>query len=147
MSVVMELLRPVEVGCIGEVPNTICEMFWSDKKDHNYIDFSHYRACYRKDRFWSRIANKFEGLPFSYCPDGYTKGHILIPVDCIQYAQGWFFKNRYFKRKCWYNVCNSKRGMIDFFNRYIDYSEEGVKEIVNRFIDSWEDGMIFICSW
>ena len=148
MSIVMDLFKPVDnVVCIGECPNSIIKMIWSDNENHDYIDFSDLRLIYRKERSWNRIANKFEGLPANYCPNGYSKGHIIIPVDRIQYAQGWFFKNRYFKRKCWYNVCNTKRGMIDFFNRYIDYSMDGAREATNKFINSWEDGMIFICSF
>lgn len=148
MSVIMELFKPVDdLTCIGEDPNNICEMIWSDGNYHPYVNFSNLRLIYKKERFWNRIANKFDGLSANYCPDGYCKGNIIIPLDYVQIAQGWFFKKRYFKRKNWYNVCNTKRGMIDFFNRYIDYSMDGARDTVNRFIDSWEDGMIFICSF
>ena len=147
MSVVMQLLRPVETACIGNHPDYISKMIWTDGKDHEYVNYSQFRVCYKKQKFWHRIHDKFVGTWYSHASEGINKGEIFIPFDTVEYAQGFFFKNRYFKRKDWLNVCNTKRGMIDFFNRYIDYSMDGSRETTNRFIDSWEDGMIFICSW
>jgi len=118
---------------------------WSDHQKHELFDISHYRVCYKKTNGWKTLADKlncftiknFLGLKRYLC------------LDQVAYAQGWFFKRRFFKKEITMVICVTKKQMINFFNRYIDYNSHDTrgKESVECFLNAWENGMMFVCAW
>lgn len=122
---------------------------WSDGKEHDKLDISHLKACFKHTRGWKRLASRFEDMPIKTFKS--ARGiQRYIPVDEVQYAQGWFFKKRFFNKEITFVFCTTKEQMENFFKQYVDFnhpSDDRGKEAVNRFINAWEDGMIFECAW
>ena len=77
------------------------------------------------------------------------QSHKYIPVDVVQYAQGWFLKKKFFNKEITHSFCITKKQMENFFKQYIDFNsyDDRGKEAVDRFLNTWEDGMIFECAW
>ena len=121
---------------------------WSDSQSHDKIDISHLNACFKHARGWRRLRKRIEGCPIkTFQNKRYTQRY--IPVDEVEYAQGWFFKKKFFKKEITTVFCTTKKQMENFFNQYIDYNnaDDRGKEAVCRFLNSWKDGMIFECAW
>ena len=112
------------------------------------IDVTHLRACFKYARGWRRLAKRLKNLNTkTFKNSRYTQKY--IPVDEVQYAQGWFFKKKFFNKEITYVLCTTKKQMENFFKQYIDYNSHDTraKEAVERFINAWEDGMLFECSF
>lgn len=121
---------------------------WTDGKTHDKIDMTYLTACFGKGRGWRRIKNRLNTLPIQTFNNGrYSLRY--IPVDEVEYAQGWFFKKRFFKKEITFVICVTKQQMENFFKQYIDFNNEDTRgrEAVDRFLNAWEDGMVFECSW
>lgn len=119
---------------------------WSDGGVHYYINVTErksYLKNYRGGRRYLKRLFRIKSKTFEhkYYPFQY------IPVDIVQYRQGWFLKNRFFKKKFWTIYCTTRKELESFFNKYINFREEWGEETVNTFLNSWEDGMIFECSF
>lgn len=121
---------------------------WSDGIDHDKINITHIKSCFKNYRGLKRLLRVFEGLPVKTFNNGKITQK-YIPVDRVAYAQGWFFKNRFFKKKITRVFCTTKEQMENFFNKYIDYNSHDTrgKETVELFLNTWEDGMIFECAF
>lgn len=121
---------------------------WSDGTQHNVIDITAMNSCYKGRREFGRMYKRLVSLPYKRIQ---LKEYMwrYIPVEEVWYAQGWFFKHKFFNRKCWHHICTTKKEMENFFKRYINYKDKRypVANIVQDFLDKWEDGMIFECCW
>lgn len=123
---------------------------WSDGIIHNTLDLTYMKSLFEVNhwRGCGRILEKLKKFPMQQFYNGhYTRNFIV--VEEVAYAQGWFFKNRFFNRKMTWNFCTTKHEMEEFFKKYIDYFGKDTrgKESVQRFMDAWEDGMIFECAF
>lgn len=120
---------------------------WSDGVEHEFYDITHRKMCYKGVRGWRRIRNRLEKFNHRQFKKKDTRNYLVL--DIVEYAQGWFFKKRFFKKEITYVVCTTKREMENFFRQYVDFNGRDTRgrEAVNRFMASWEDGMIFECAW
>lgn len=126
---------------------------WSDGVKHERIDLTYLKSLFKANNYrgCNRILCKLNHFPI----ETFDNGHIIrkfIVVDEVAYAQGWFFKKRFFNRKMTFNFCITRDEMIKFFDKYIDYRSHDTrgKESVQKFLDAWEDGMndmIFECAF
>lgn len=151
----------------GEVPRPLkidedtLDYLFSDGKVHKLIDLDNIRTqCRWSDKLKSshKLIKKITKghYPKSYCfviefnPEidlsRVCTGHYLC-ADIVKYAQGWYLKNRFFKKKYPTVWCNSKKQMEKFFDKYLDYKDPTAKMVRDQFTQSWEDGMLFECSW
>ena len=122
---------------------------WSDNHRHDKIDITLLRACFKDCRGWKRLVKHFDGFPIKTFNNGRTIQK-YIPVDRVEYAQGWFFKKRFFNKKMTRVFCTTKKQMENFFKQYIDFNDKHDtrgREAVDRFLNAWEDGMIFECAF
>lgn len=121
---------------------------WSDNMQHDVLDITSMNSCYKDCRGFGRMYKRLLSLPYKRFQ---LKEYMwrYIPVEEVWYAQGWFFKHKFFNRKCWHHICTTKEQMEHFFERYIDYKDKRypVANIIQDFLDKWEDGMIFECAW
>lgn len=122
---------------------------WSDGKEHDKIYVSILRSTYKKQRGWRRLNKRLSSIGTkTYMCNGIKMEYIA--VDEVQYAQGWFFKNRFFNKEITSVFCVTKEQMINFFNKYIDFNskaDDRGRGAVRSFLEAWEDGMIFECAW
>lgn len=123
---------------------------WSDGIIHDTLDLTYMKSLFKVNhwRGCNRILKKLRQFPIHQFSNGhYTRNFIV--VDEMAYAQGWFFKNNFFKRKMTWNICTTKHEMEEFFKKYIDYLGKDTRgeESVQKFLDSWENGMIFECAF
>ena len=122
---------------------------WSDKSCiRDVINLNWIKARYANFRGKKSTMNKlkdFQTITYN-TSDGPQK---VIPVDIIQHASGWFFKQSFITKKVALYVATTKKQMETFFRRYLTYNDPvyNVYEITKRFLYSWEDGMIFLCSF
>lgn len=123
---------------------------WSDGINHHRIDLTYLKSLFNCNNYRGsgRILRKLSQFPI----ETFSNGHItrkFIVVDEVAYAQGWFFKNRFFNRKISWNICTTKHEMEAFFKKYIDYFGKDTRgaESVEKFMKTWEDGMIFECAF
>ena len=115
---------------------------WSDGKEHYKLDFSYIKQLFGNDKSWRRTSKKLKTIPFKN-----YNGCKYLTTDIIAYAQGWFFKNRFFKKKATVVICTTKQEMINFFNQYVVLKDKYAQEVFQEFITNWEDGMIFKCAF
>lgn len=125
-----------------EVEPLYHEGYWYEIMHTNSLPRSMKRGANRQRR-------KLEKFPHEPCEASYGITDNLIYVKDIAYRQGWFLKNRFFKKPYTTVVCTTRSEMESFFKKYIDYKNKDTrgKECVDLFRSKWEDGMIFICSW
>ena len=122
---------------------------WSDGKEHDKIDITMLKCMFSKERGWRRLRDRLSKFNIQTF-NGKTHVAKYIAVDEVGYAQGWFFKTKFFKKKVSFVVCTTKEQMEKFFNRYIDFNsrfDARGRMAVNDFLSKWEDGMIFVCAW
>lgn len=84
----------------------------------------------------------------------------------LAYAQGWFLKPRFFKKKCTFYLTDNKENMIRFFKKYGDfrkgkytwrYDHGNYKtkefrdgralETMLQFENAWEDDCVFVVAF
>ena len=70
-----------------------------------------------------------------------------LALDTVEYAQGWFFKKKFFNKEVTTVFCTTKKELQNFITQYVQCKNNEEREIINRFLNSWEDGMLFECSW
>lgn len=143
-----------ELGCpdTDDIQENFCWqneqkiLAWSDKKEHYFFDFTYYNSFWRNSRGWKYLYKRLNCFDFKI----FNNGHKIckyLTLDRVLYYQGWFLKKRFFKKEVTFVYCVTKKQMVDFFNRYIDFTEENGRMCVKEFLDAWEDGMLFECSW
>lgn len=129
--------------------SAVLELIRPTKKSENAEDIRDYTTY--GDRCCKRYNQKLNG--------------ISGPVEQVAYAQGWFLRPRFFNRKCTMFVADTKKGMMDFFNRYgkhedgvyMRYDEGGyltrctrdnrLHDTIKQFESAWNEGCIFIVSF
>ena len=132
------------------------EMFknkYSDNEKHSYIDISWFywvASTSKSNKAAIRYAKKLERLGYKVFTPKHSNAMKYITTNEILYRQGWFFKNNFFNKGATMYVATTKREMIWFFRKYVDFNnkrDNRAKEAYNAFMNAWEDGMIFICSF
>lgn len=150
MSVCMSLYAVVpNVECVGQNLNAdfLKDIYvWSDNCQHDFLDLTYHKALFNGNKGWKRLQKRLEKFNIKRFDD--KRGYIskYLTVNPVKYAQGWFFKKRYFKKKNWVFFGTTKKEMDDFFKRYVKVTEESEK-IMEDFLNAWKDGMIFECSF
>lgn len=85
---------------------------------------------------------------------------------CLAYAQGWFLKPRFFKKKCTFYLTDNKENMLKFFRKYGDFRKEKCTwrydpgnyktrnrrdgralETMLQFENAWEDDCVFVVAF
>lgn len=88
------------------------------------------------------------------------------PNSCLAYAQGWFLKPRFFKKKCTFYLTDDKENMLRFFRKYGDFHKERCTwrydpgnyktkelrdgralETMLQFDNAWADNCVFIVAF
>lgn len=86
--------------------------------------------------------------------------------SCVAYAQGWFLKPRFFKKKCTFYLTDNKENMLRFFRKYGDFRKgkytwrydpgnyktkefrDGrALETMLQFDNAWEDDCVFVVAF
>lgn len=122
---------------------------WSDKSEiRDTINLTTIKARYGNLRGKKSTMDKLKDFHTIEYQTAYGTQKV-IPVDIIQYAQGWFFRKSFLDRKVSLYIGTTKKQMETFFHKYLKYNDKvhNVYEITRNFLDSWEDGMIFMCSF
>lgn len=132
----------------------LMEESWSDKNIHQKFDIRSRRKYMSKKTF-----NYLINLPnVSNFSNGMGRMVSVLPIEEQYLFQGWFFKPRFFNRDNTYFVTTSKKKMIEFLYKYIDfnynYTHRGegrcyinIQESVEKLIENFENGMIFECCF
>ena len=99
---------------IEELPDEIFIEKFSDGKKHRYLDLTMHKwfsTSSGKNRYWKKI--KKMNLPYNTIITTYGYTYHATVVASIVYRQGWFLKNRFFKKKCTsYNNFNRKPNVL-----------------------------------
>lgn len=120
---------------------------WEDKQGHDMLDLTYIKSIFKayNDKAWRRVRKKLSQFPSSVGHRKVTSRKVIC-ADEMAYAQGWFFKRRFFKKKTTFVFCTTKKEMELFFKRYMDNSEDS-RKAQKYFLEKWEDGFIFECAW
>lgn len=121
---------------------------WSDNRKHKFFSYTDYKSMFSKFKSWHRLSHRLHSFPLKVFNNGRSVIKYLA-IDEVCYAQGWFFKNRFFNRKPTLVWCTTKEQMKNFFDRYIDFSKnpDEIYNILDNFMDKWDEGMLFECAW
>lgn len=119
---------------------------WSDKVKHTFFELNYYKSMFEKKRSWKRTRNRLSKYDFKIFDNGMEKKKYLA-LDTVEYAQGWFFKKKFFNKEVTTVFCTTKKELQNFITQYVQCKNNEEREIINRFLNSWEDGMLFECSW
>ena len=130
------------------LPEDVFKERYSDNKEHQFLDLTCEKIISKncgKNRYWKKI--KQMQLPYNTLTlnNGYT--YHATTVDLIAYRQGWFLKNRFFKKNCTMYMTNKKSEMISFMKKYFDFTDPKAVECYQLFVKIFKDGMIFDCSF
>lgn len=162
MSVFMGFYKVLsDVDYLGTVENETDEgsmdfvSVWSDEKEHTKFDVTYYSRIYKGYRGIRTFIKNIRNLPIKkysnndpkYIDEKDTIRYIAL--DRIVEYSGWFFKDSYFKKKVWLYVATTKKQILKFMARYMDFRKhpELYKELKDFLDNEWKDGMFFYCSW
>lgn len=122
---------------------------FSDGKKHEVIDLTYFKEIYKGKRGLSGLLKKFQNFNIRTFTNANSYTYKYLVLDEVVYRQGWFLKRRFFHKNINTVICLTKKEMVNFFNKYIDYNSRDTrgKEAVDTFLDNWKPGMIFECSW
>ena len=143
--------NPSEPSSFGEAMFNACKSSFSDGKDHDMIQFNLIKSVFKtpkgkQQREWKPVCTKLQNFNLKTFKDKHSTIIKYIVCTPVQYAQGWFLKKRFFKRRSWRFYATTKKQMNNFFDRYGNKSEQ-CYEVRKLFNEKWEDGMLFECSW
>ena len=139
----------------NRVEDAVIASYFSDNKKHDIICFGSIRSFFKSAsgkmaREWHRVHKKLFELDCKYnFKRLITKNNKCVDylvVTNAAYAQGWCLKKRFFKRRNWYFIYDTKEEMNRFFDRYLDDSELA-RNIRKQFNDTWKQNMLFVCSF
>ncbi len=139
----------------NRVEDAVIASYFSDNKKHDIICFGSIRSFFKyasgkMAREWHRVHKKLFELDCKYnFKRLITKNNKCVDylvVTNAAYAQGWCLKKRFFKRRNWYFIYDTKEEMNRFFDRYLDDSELA-RNIRKQFNDIWKPNMLFVCSF
>lgn len=112
---------------------------WSDGMTHDSITWCNWHDC-RNQKNQIKKLEKFS----PQIKKSSSMVEKIIPVRKVAYAQGWFFKNAFFKREVTRVYCTTWNQVEKFFCRYV---KKGKMTVYRNFQDTWRDGMIFEASF
>lgn len=122
-----------------------------DNAKFDTIDYypKYWRSTKIGRKMYKNLSNYHNQFVYTKCS---RHNHGELPVYEFLYAQGWFFKNKFFKREfpCFY--CTTKEGMINFFKRYIklpknEKDRENIIKTLKQFVDGFGYDTIFAVRW
>lgn len=119
---------------------------WQDLNLNHIIDYTHSKRM--AGYSWHRVEKRFSDFSWLSLSDNPDKSLCkYLPCDVCAYAQGWFFKKSFFKKKFTYCICTTKNQMQGILKKYLDFKDECAYDIYRHFMSVWEDGMIFELSF
>lgn len=139
----------------ARVEDAVIASYFSDNKKHDVICLGSIKGFFKSAsgkmaREWRRVHRKLIEIDCKYnFKRLITKNNQCIDylvVTSAAYAQGWCLKKRFFKRRNWYFIYDTKDEMNRFFDRYFDNSD-AAKAIRKQFNDAWKPNMLFECSF
>lgn len=139
----------------ARVEDAVIASYFSDNKKHDIICLGSIKGFFKSAsgkmaREWRRVQRKLIEIDCKYnFKRLITKNNQCIDyivVTSAAYAQGWCLKKRFFKRRNWYFIYDTKDEMNRFFDRYLDNSD-AAKVIRKQFNDTWKPNMLFECSF
>ena len=126
-----------------ELNNTIFTGIFNDGLYHKQLHlFRYYFRNSRQKRYLKYIKNNYKDY-LIFVKDRINP-HYMIPIDEIDYCQGWFVKKEYFNRENYKFMAFTKKNMIKLLNKYIKSNE---LYRFDSFINNYETNDIFIISF
>lgn len=123
-------------------PQDLCE--WR----FDLVDIKALLCGYKDKKRYLNQLKKFPVRHVSYEDEYIGNVHReLIDGTLELYTQGWFFKKRFLNRKYPIFIAITKKGMVNFLNKNLKFSDPKAVEKFNKFVEYWEDGMIFVCRF
>lgn len=144
---VFEKLPKEDRKDIESLPDEMFEEKFSDGNVHQILDLTTCKSISMtngKNRYWKKL-RKME-LPHNQVHTA-TYTYNAVVLDQITYRQGWFLKNRFFKKKVTMYCTNKKTEMIAFMKRYFDFTDHEAVECYQTFVNVFQYGMLFSCNW
>lgn len=170
---IYENVKPEEVWKVTEVDLMLqCATYKTlpdgEEKHCEILDLGYihnqYHVCDPKKSSWqvlNKIKNCGEPKPVvrtCYFQSINREGKLTNGIEAFHYilinpifsSYSWCFNNRFFRRKSYIIFCDSKKGMENFLDRYLNFSPASysmAKSIKEEFMKNWEDGRMFVCRW
>lgn len=116
MSVTMQLYKYDVMPCFSNDKRLGFIEWASSEESFDTIDY--YPQEWKKTRTGRNMYKNLSKYHDKFVPTATTKSgeyHKELPVYEYLYAQGWFFTNKFFKRKFTNYYCTTKKEMINFF--------------------------------
>lgn len=127
--------------------NKMGALAYSDGIKHDLFDLSYIKRIFYKDKAFRRVLKTLRDFKFKKYTNANSDVYNYVVVDEVAYRQGWFFKNRFFRKKTTMVVCTTKKQLETFIKKYIDMHDNYGVEAAKTFLDTFEPGMIFECAW
>ena len=144
MSVCMSILKPN-----GKIFNDFEEAYawgsqnWNLNHIIDYVDSKRMAGV-----SWHRVEKRFSYFSWLKLHNNYDNSiRKYLPCDVYAYAQGWFFKKSFFRKRNTYCICITKSQMQGILKKYLDLKENKALDVYQYFMSVWEDGMIFELSY
>lgn len=137
---------------LDELDSFLSDNTFSDGKNHKYECISFWKELSKYNKR-TRLRKKIERIETEvFCKVLNPTNTIFQPYkyfvfDEVYYRQGWFMKNRFYKKPITQYFGLNKSEMIGFLRKYMDFKEKKNVEIFNELVSIYEEGMIFICSF